>query len=67
MRFAMLCRSCALAAFFVAIPLEAQNTTSADSADASKTVNDYHAALSRGDSAKAISLLAPDERHARDL
>jgi ketosteroid isomerase-like protein len=40
--------------------VQAQTTMSADSAAAAKTVDDYHAALSSGDSAKALSLLAPD-------
>jgi ketosteroid isomerase-like protein len=47
-------------AFFAVNAVNAQTTMSADSAAAAKTVDDYHAALSSGDSAKALSLLAPD-------
>ena len=47
-------------AFFAVNAVEAQATISADSAAAAKTVDDYHAALSRGDSARALALLAPD-------
>lgn len=47
-------------AFFAVNAVQAQTTMSADSAAAAKTVDDYHAALSSGDSARALTLLAPD-------
>ena len=46
--------------FFAVNAVQAQNTMSADSAAAAKTVDDYHAALSSGDSTRALALLAPD-------
>ena len=47
-------------AFFAVNAVHAQTTISADSTAAAKTVDDYHAALSSGDSARALALLAPD-------
>lgn len=50
----------AFSAFSAVNTVEAQNTKAADSTAAAKVVDDYHAALSSGDSARALSLLAPD-------
>jgi ketosteroid isomerase-like protein len=50
----------AFSAFSAVNAVNAQTTTSADSTAAAKTVDDYHAALSSGDSTKALSLLALD-------
>lgn len=47
-------------AFFAVNAVQAQTTLPSDSAAAAKTVDDYHAALSSGDSARALALLAPD-------
>lgn len=47
-------------AFFAVNAVNAQPTVPSDSAAAAKIVDDYHAALSSGDSARALALLAPD-------